>query len=340
MCAVSRGSNEAVEMLLRHGANVELVDHRDRTILHLAVGNNSTLSLLLKNRSVRDLIRSKDQTGSTVLHYAAKGGFPLDVELILSIQNSLTGVQNIEEDTPLHLAVRNGWLKIVQLLLDGKNSRMVNSLDKNERTPLHLAAKYGHVEIVEFLLQTGASIQRDSNGQTPLHLAALMGSLSIIELLLSDNSFCLNQTDKHQETALHLAVQAGHTMVVEYFISNKDQDLTENTLNKNILDMAIDNKKTEVAMALATHRRWREMFKPVPKGHPSQMELLIEKMPGVAERFLDRCIRREGRKDNPDMKVNLQYNQLYFRDFLLVPRFSRFPNLYRSCTEVYRTTTQ
>lgn len=58
-----------------------------------------------------------------------------------------------------------------------------------------------------------------------------------------------------QETALHLAVQEGHANVVEYFISNKDQDLTENTHNKNILDMAIDHKQQAVAMVLASHRR-------------------------------------------------------------------------------------
>ncbi|KAK3742362.1 hypothetical protein QZH41_019298, partial [Actinostola sp. cb2023] len=311
MWAVSRGCNEATKMLLTNGADVSLLDHRDRTLIHLAVGNHTTLSLLLQNRVVHTLIKCKDRTGSTALHYAAKGGYPLDVELILSKENSLAGVQNIDEDTPLHLAVSNGWLKIVQLLLDGQNSRMANSLDKNERTPLHLAAKNGHVEIVEFLLQTGASIQRDSNGQTPLHLAAMTGSLCIVELLLSDNLFCLNQTDKLQETALHLAVQAGHANVVEYFISNKDQELTENTLNKNILDMTIEHKQKAVAIVLASHRRWREMFKPASKDSPSQMALLIEKMPDVAERFLDRCIRRDGRKDNPDYKItyNLHYLQ-------------------------------
>ena len=58
-----------------------------------------------------------------------------------------------------------------------------------------------------------------------------------------------------QETALHLAVQSGHASVVEFLMSNKDQDCTENTLNKNILDMAIEHNQKAVAMVLASHRR-------------------------------------------------------------------------------------
>ncbi|XP_031572371.1 transient receptor potential cation channel subfamily A member 1-like [Actinia tenebrosa] len=308
MWAVSRGCNEATEVLLRNGADLSLLDKRDRTVIHLAIGNHMTLKLLLKHKI--DLLKHKDKTGLTVLHYAAKGGYPLDVELILSKQNSLAGVQNVNEETPLHLAVSHGWINIVQLLLDGENSHMVNTLDKNERTPLHLAAKNSHADIVEFLLQNGASLQRDSHGQTPLHLAAKGGSLHIVERILADNLFCLNLTDKNKETALHLAVQAGHANVVEYFISNKEQELTENTLNKNVLDMAIENNQKHIAMVLASNRRWQEMFKPPAKGCPSQMALLIEKMPEVAKRFLDRCITKEGRKDNPDYKITYDLHYL------------------------------
>lgn len=48
MWAVSRGCNEATEVLLRNGADLSLLDQRDRTVIHLAIGNHSTLKLLLK----------------------------------------------------------------------------------------------------------------------------------------------------------------------------------------------------------------------------------------------------------------------------------------------------
>jgi len=48
MWAVSRGCNEATEVLLRHGADVGLLDRRNRTIIHLAIGSHTTLDLLLQ----------------------------------------------------------------------------------------------------------------------------------------------------------------------------------------------------------------------------------------------------------------------------------------------------
>ncbi|XP_032230305.2 transient receptor potential cation channel subfamily A member 1 [Nematostella vectensis] len=312
MCAVFRGCEKAASVLIRRNASLRVRDNHDRNVAHLAVGCNATLQLILKHEKLDlSLVKEKDKSGSTPLHYAAKGGYPLDVELLLSRKRELASLTNANEDTPLHIAVCNGWLNIVQLLLEGSNVRMVNWLDKNERTPLHLAAKHGHVDIVDFLLHTGASIQRDRYGQTALHLAAWVGSLPIVDLLLSANFFCLNQKDEKQEMALHLAVQAGHADLVEHFLNLKDQDLTVNNIDKNILDMAIDHQHASVAMVMANSKRWREVFLPPCNGSPSQMELLVQKMPGVVEAFLDRCIRREGKKNSPDHKItyNLHYLQ-------------------------------
>lgn len=58
-----------------------------------------------------------------------------------------------------------------------------------------------------------------------------------------------------QNTALHLASQVGHAHIVCYLLSIKEQDVTLNAFNQNVLDVAVANEHAEVAMALAEHKR-------------------------------------------------------------------------------------
>ena len=42
---------------------------------------------------------------------------------------------------------------------------------------------------------------------------------------------------------------------MSYLLSHKDQEVTVNSLNQNILDMAIEHRHEDVAMTLADHSR-------------------------------------------------------------------------------------
>ena len=50
--ASSSGASNAVELLLRSGANYRVADKEGRTVLHLAIGHSKTLRTLIEVTSV------------------------------------------------------------------------------------------------------------------------------------------------------------------------------------------------------------------------------------------------------------------------------------------------
>ena len=48
----------------------------------------------------------------------------------------------------------------------------------------------------------------------------------------------------------------GHDEIVVYLMSQEDQEILMNSYNQNLLDIALNEEKRNVAMAIAEHPRW------------------------------------------------------------------------------------
>jgi ankyrin repeat protein len=134
-----RAAPAVVELLLRHGPDVNAVNHYDKTPLDLAVERGHGLDV------VRRLLAAGAAVGGSLHAAAGKAG--------------------------------NGAVEIVEALLAaGTPAGGTNALGA---TPLHEAASYGTVAVIRVLLAKGADIgARDRDGKTPLHSALWMPSLN------------------------------------------------------------------------------------------------------------------------------------------------------------------
>lgn len=104
-------------------------------------------------------------------------------------------------DTALHHAATSGNVSIMRLLLDSKDSCMI---DYEESSIVRTAAWHGQVEVIEFLQEFGLDInQAGQDGQTALHGAE---DSATVEFLLR-NGAELELGDYNGDTPLMLAAE-------------------------------------------------------------------------------------------------------------------------------------
>lgn len=161
---------EIVQLLIDHGASLDVQDDRGRTALMYAVfrEHGDMATLLLKAGARADL---KAVDGSTVLGYAVLTGNRAIAETILHCG---AGVNEALDNglTPLMMAADKGNEKMVMLLL--KSGAEVNApmKAKNDtgawKTALWFAALSGHANIVELLIKAGAKIDYDNENITEI----------------------------------------------------------------------------------------------------------------------------------------------------------------------------
>ena len=199
--------------LLSHGADVNSINLRGESALHLAVcdGHSSLSRLLLESGAD---ITLKDRNGLAPLSIAAQCGLQelvkvlLEYDLqrqiemgvlydalriaahkdnlsllkILASKSSKSLPTDLEGRNVLHTSAFKGSLKCLQHLADCGYD--LEALDKQKRTCLHHAAA-GSGEAIEFLLDYGLDPkQPDIDGWTPLIWAARDGTISCVRRLL------------------------------------------------------------------------------------------------------------------------------------------------------------
>lgn len=209
-----------VELLLKHGANVHLLDYNQVTplwrVAHKLNGNAKIAKLLLEAGSEP---RAPNWIGVTPLHSACLNG-NIEIFQLLVDGGADVKAKNDAGESPLHFAlIRDPRLELIKELVRlGAN---VNEQDNNSQAPLYVVAVDSGSEntaIAKLLLDSGADVN-DNNvfGSTALHCAAANGNLELVMLLVEKGAH-LNLHDKFGNTALTFAARYGKTEIVRYLL--------------------------------------------------------------------------------------------------------------------------
>ncbi|XP_071636411.1 uncharacterized protein [Temnothorax longispinosus] len=140
--AASNGDIQAVQRLLKDGADANDKDIDGRTPLHYAVssGQSSIVNILLKNRADVTQVTNK---GNTPLHTATSKGYKEIVDILLQhvshdkLNNFINAKTTASGATSLHVAAKNGFFDVTKFLL--KRGAIYNIKNNEGKTPLDLS---------------------------------------------------------------------------------------------------------------------------------------------------------------------------------------------------------
>lgn len=253
-------SCESIDLMVKAGASLHVVDKYQKTVLHKTEVSSAVLEHLIH---LGAKVNSRDYAGNTPLHKHAAFSDADAVEVLLNAGADVNARNDIHM-TPLHWV---GNSEVVTLLLAHKADVMAKDLVGN--TPLHRAAgtvysakrntvvtglkvqgsktfpvlsdvvyQYPSRGVVAALVQAKASLEtRNKAGQMPLHVAcsnAVHLPHVISELLASGAD--VKALDKKKKAALQIVVETVDTsnILAESIDRLRNKELLKSTITKLI----------------------------------------------------------------------------------------------------------
>ncbi|XP_068218079.1 transient receptor potential cation channel subfamily A member 1 homolog [Palaemon carinicauda] len=217
--AAAKKRNAILQILANNGANLHSRDKQGRTVFHYSVDKNSleTLTMLLEDPTLSDLIDQKDEKDCTPLNLAIKKE-SIESALLLLEKGASPVISCNVGMSPLHLAADQGCTRLCEVLLANKDVD-VNLENEHGVAPIHLAALHGSLDVIQMLVRKKAKLTAvDKNGRTALHIAASVGSVSIVKFL-AKKGVPLKIKDEKGSCALHLAAFKGSLECCKVLIS-------------------------------------------------------------------------------------------------------------------------
>ena len=223
------GGFKVAQLLLDHGADINVRDKNGRTPLHGAVedlGDSSSdryfsaIEFLLGHGA--DVV-ARDHNHMTPLHVASPSSGIKVVWLLLEHGADVHAVDN-NHSTPLHFISQDGDAGAARVLLE--HGAVVDARDNEDSTPLHVALQCGNAEVARLLLEQGANIHlRNKKDQTPQDLLVVMWSnispsdhdVDTIRFFL-DRGADVDTVDNNHSTLLHRASYKKNVKVAQLLL--------------------------------------------------------------------------------------------------------------------------
>lgn len=189
MAACDKGNVDLVELIMNHGANVNMQDNDGWSALLLAsrYGHGDVVKKLLDNGAE---VNIRNNNKSSPLMLACRNGYSFVAQVLIN-KGAEVNMKNNDNWSSLMLASHNGHIDTVKVLL--ANHADVNIQNKDGSTALGIVRKKGHNTIVEDLLEAAEQdiSERPSPHQSPV---------------LSTIIHSIGQTDEHVTTQDHNTV--------------------------------------------------------------------------------------------------------------------------------------
>ena len=177
LAALGEGHVEVAELLLKHGANVDVLEKTGKTVLLKALSrpqlNLASIAKFLLEHGAD--VNARDNTLKNSLHFLAEHGGNLEVARMLVQHGADINSRDDSGKTPLHtlserrISKEDDVLDHARLLL--QHNADANSQDKDNQTPLHLAIGHNRFKLAQLFLEHGAEPNAENNtGKTPLHV--------------------------------------------------------------------------------------------------------------------------------------------------------------------------
>ena len=250
----------AVDILLKHGADVGHLNTSKTAGLHACAGKGSlSVSRLLIDSGCD--INLRDNTGKTALYLAVENKHKYMVKCLLESEANVNMEYNENASQRIYLVRgedrgKPAWHYVqVEKVLLPLFLRRTNGGDLDVADfGLVLKSGWGKdppENVRKNIKEIGATFS-DTQGQRVLHIASKSASLEIVDLLINYKAD-VNANDMDGFTPLHLAAMHGNIQVVKKLVeTNADVNLKVD--GKDAADLARMNEETEIEEYLKTKR--------------------------------------------------------------------------------------
>jgi ankyrin repeat protein len=200
---------EEFQRLTRTIQSINEMDDQGYTLLEWAeaFSRDDIKNYLVREKGVQSTSAKPNNVFFIALEYVQSNDFSVKP----SDKIHFNGVNNITNDTALHLAMRGGKWEIVKEIFDKQKSN-INSINSSKETPLHLAAQLQkcNIDLFQKILKeanTDIINKVDAKGYEPLHWAIHARSLDKTKELLKKGAKVYWPINCNGLLPLHLAVQ-------------------------------------------------------------------------------------------------------------------------------------
>ncbi|PRD22867.1 UNVERIFIED_CONTAM: ankyrin repeat protein [Trichonephila clavipes] len=234
-----------VLVLIHNGANVNAVDAKKCSPLHLAVINSSCPLYIIMEMLRKGNANAQNCSGASVLINAVQTPF-MNTKVIFELlyHGADPNIKDKQGLSALHYAVKNEYCEVGAIRKLLEHIPNVNLLlDNFRRTPLHFAACYGKCilsHIKELLIHGAHVYALDSDEKSPLHYAIknTCSNFEILEELLK-----YSDPDLFVVSPLMCAIETPHNpcKIIEKLLSHGFKINQKDFQNDTILNIAFKN---------------------------------------------------------------------------------------------------